>query len=107
MKKTIDLTEFWESGSKRHYEEHEEERRSVEAAINDFIKNATVIDCDGLALRGVSHIDVGPALELTYRNENGDVMAESSVNPFADSLILGSYDDGIDCIVTMQAEGDD
>lgn len=105
MKKTIDLTEYWLS--LLDYEEHEEERRKIETAINDFIKGATVICYEGLALRGITHITVGPILDLIYRDKDGNSLAEdfSHIGGHDDILVLESYDDGDkERIVTIHTE---
>lgn len=90
----LSLTEFWESEPTRP--EHEDERRRIEAAINLAIKGARAVSWEGLALRGVHHIDVGDVLELTLRDENGEVLADCrEANPFADCLILTTCRGGI------------
>lgn len=104
MKKTIDLTEFWLSLADN--EEHDYEMNKIELAINSFIEGATVVCYEGLALRGVAHITVGPWLDLMYRDKDGHVLAEdySRMSAHDDLLVLDAYDDGIERIVTIHTE---
>ena len=73
--KTIDLSVFWESAAKHNAEEHEDERRHIEAVLNQAL--AGVSAWEGLAVRGVHHISVGRALELSLLDADGDVIADS------------------------------
>lgn len=78
MKKTtIDLATFWESVAKHDAEEHEDERRHIENAINQALAGVSAVAWEGLAVRGVHHISVGNALELSLLDADGDVIADS------------------------------
>lgn len=91
---TLDLSIFWETEPAR--QEHEDERRHIEAVINRAIKGARAVSWNGIALRGVHRIDVGPALELVYRDEDGSVLADcNELNPFSERLVIDACDGGL------------
>lgn len=75
--KTLDLSVFWESAAKHNAEEHEDERRHIENAINQALAGVSAVAWDGLAVHGVHHISVGRALELALLDADGDVIADS------------------------------
>lgn len=97
MKKTtIDLTAFWESVAKHNAEEHADERRHIENAINQALAGVSAVAWEGLAVRGVRHIRVGSALELALLDADGDTIADSeSALLLYDRLVLKTWpDDG-------------
>lgn len=76
-KQIVDLSVFWESAAKHHNEEHEDERRHIENAINHALAGVSAVAWEGLAVRGVHHIRVGSALELALLDADGNVVADS------------------------------
>lgn len=94
--KTIDLSVFWESAAKHNAEEHEDERRHIENAINQALAGVSAVAWEGLAVRGVHHISVGNALELSLLDADGDVIADSEGALLMSSrLVLRTWpDDG-------------
>lgn len=97
MKKTtIDISMFWESAAKHNAEEHENERRHIETAINQALAGVSAVAWEGLAIRGVHHISVGNALELSLLDADGDVIATSEgALLMYDKLVLKTWpDDG-------------
>lgn len=99
MKKTtkkIDLSVFWESAAKHHNEEHEDERRHIEGVLNQALAGVSAVAWEGMVIRGVHHISVGDALELSLLDADGDVLADSEgALLMYDKLILKTWpDDG-------------
>ena len=95
-KQTINCSVFWESTMKRNAEEHEDERRHIENAINQALAGVSAVAWEGLAVRGVHHISVGNALELSLLDADGDVIADSEGALLMSSrLVLRTWpDDG-------------
>lgn len=93
--KTLDLTTFWESAAKRNAEEREDERRHIEAVLNQALAGVSAVAWEGMAIRGVRRINVGNALELAFLDENGDVIVESGELPTCDRLYLRTWPDGL------------
>lgn len=94
--KTIDLSVFWESAAKHNAEEHEDERRHIEAVLNQALAGVSAVAWEGLAVRGVHHISVGRALELSLLDADGNVIANSEgALLLYDRLVLKTWlDDG-------------
>ena len=94
--KTLDLTVFWESAAKHNAEEHEDERRHIENAINQALADVSAVSWEGMAIRGVHHISVGDSLELALLDADGDVIADSEgALLLYDKLLLRTWpDDG-------------
>lgn len=76
-KQIVDLSVFWESAAKHRAEEREDERRHIENAINQALAGVSAVAWEGLAVRGVHHISVGRALELSLLDADGNVIANS------------------------------
>ena len=76
-KQIIDLSVFWESVAKHHAEEREDERRHIEAVLNQALAGVSAVAWEGMAIRGVRRINVGNALELALLDADGDVIADS------------------------------
>lgn len=95
-KQIVDLSVFWESAAKHHNEEHEDERRHIENTINHALAGVSAVAWEGLAVRGVHHISVGNALELSLLDADGDVIADSEGALLMSScLVLKTWpDDG-------------
>lgn len=81
---------------KRRAEEREEERQHIEAVINAALAGVSAVAWEGMAVRGVHHIKVGNALELSLLDADGDVIADSEgALLMYDKLILKTWpDDG-------------
>lgn len=97
MKKTtIDLTTFWETAAKHNVEEREGARRHIENAINQALAGVSAVAWEGMAIRGVHHINVENALELALLDADGDVIADSEgALLMYDRLVLKTWpDDG-------------
>ena len=93
-KQVVDTTVFWESSAKHNAEEHEDERRHIEAVLNQALAGVSAVAWEGMAIRGVRRINVGNALELALLDAGGDVIAESGELLTCDRLILRWSDDG-------------
>ncbi len=76
-KQVVDTTVFWESSAKHHADEHEDERRHIEAVLNQALAGVSAVAWEGMAIRGVRRINVGNALELALLDADGDVIADS------------------------------
>lgn len=94
--KTLDLSVFWESVAKHNAEEHEDERRRIENAINQALAGVSAVAWEGLAIRGVRHISVGNALELALLDADGNTLADATGALLMSSrLVLRTWpDDG-------------
>lgn len=93
-KQIVDLSVFWESVAKHHAEEREEERRHIEAVLNQALAGVSAVSWSGMAIRGVRHIRVGYALGLSLLDAGGNVIATVSLL-MSSRLILRTWpDDG-------------
>lgn len=77
-KQIVDLTEFWESAAKHRAEAHEDERRHVETVLNQALAGVSAVAWEGMAVRGVHHIKVGSALELSLLDADGNTLADAT-----------------------------
>ena len=95
-KQIVDLSVFWESAAKHNVEEREEERRHIEAVLNQALAGVSAVAWEGMAIRGVRRINVGNALELALLDADGDVIADSEgALLMYDRLVLRTWpDDG-------------
>ena len=95
-KQIVNLEVFWESAAKHDVESHEDERRHIEVVLNQALAGVSAVAWEGLAVRGVHHISVGSALELSLLDADGDVIADSEgALLMYDKLILKTWpDDG-------------
>lgn len=95
-KQIVDLSAFWEAAAKHRAEEREEERQHIEAVINASLAGVSAVAWEGMAVRGVHHIKVGNALELSLLDADGDVIADSEgALLMYDKLVLKTWpDDG-------------
>lgn len=95
-KQIVNLEVFWESAAKHDVESHEDERRHIEVVLNQALAGVSAVAWEGLAVRGVHHISVGRALELSLLDADGNVIANSEgALLLYDKLILKTWpDDG-------------
>lgn len=95
-KQIVDLSAFWEAAAKHRAEEREEERQHIEAVINAALAGVSAVAWEGMAVRGVHHIKVGNALELSLLDADGNVIANSEgALLLYDRLVLKTWpDDG-------------
>lgn len=105
-KQIVDLSVFWESAAKHHNEEHEDERRHIENAINHALAGVSAVAWEGMAIRGVHHISVGSALELSLLDADGNTLADATGALLMSSrLVLKTWpDDG--SLLEIETEDD-
>lgn len=93
-KQIVDLSVFWESAAKHNVEEREEERRHIEAVLNQALAGVSAVSWSGMAVRGIHHIRVGCTLGLSFLDAGGNVLANVSLL-MSSRLILRTWpDDG-------------
>lgn len=95
-KQIVDLSAFWEAAAKHRAEEREEERQHIEAVINAALAGVSAVAWEGMAVRGVHHIKVGNALELSLLDADGNTLADATGALLMSSrLVLKTWpDDG-------------
>ncbi|WP_303104211.1 hypothetical protein [uncultured Mitsuokella sp.] len=95
-KQIVDLSAFWEAAAKHRAEESEEERQHIEAVINAALAGVSAVAWEGMAVRGVHHIKVGNALELSLLDADGNTLADATGALLMSSrLVLRTWpDDG-------------
>ena len=97
-KQIVNLEVFWESAAKHDVESHEDERRHIEVVLNQALAGVSAVAWEGLAVRGVHHISVGSALELSLLDVDGNTLADATGALLMSSrLVLRTWpdDDGL------------
>lgn len=95
-KQIVNLEVFWKSAAKHDVESHEDERRHIEAVLNQALAGVSAVAWEGMAVRGVHHIKVGNALELSLLDADGNTLADATGALLMSSrLVLKTWpDDG-------------